>query len=185
MLTYHEFKTQTELASRIANQAHENQKYGTLPYQVHLEAVVKVLERFGFKVSEDNFNEAVAQLLIAAWLHDVLEDTVLQANHLVYHFGEVVTDLVKRVTDEPGRNRKEKKLATYPKIRENYYALVLKLADRIANVEAAINLKAQGSHNLYQMYHKEYAQFKHYLYQAGQGDKIAAMWQQLDQLLNS
>lgn len=154
MINYQTFKEKYELASRIAEQAHENQKYGTLPYRVHLEHVIKVLNQFGYTVSEDKFNPEVAQLLVSAWLHDVLEDTVLQPDHLEYHFGSGVTDLVKRVTDEPGRNRKEKKLATYPKIKANNWAIILKLADRIANVEAATKMKGEGSHNLFNMYQK-------------------------------
>lgn len=180
MLNYQQFQEKYQEAAKIAEQAHENQKYGSLPYRVHLEAVQEVLERFGYLVNPNEFKPEVAQLRIAAWLHDVLEDTVLSSHHLEYHVGVEVTDLVKRVTDEPGRNRKEKKLATYPKIKGNYLATVLKLADRIANVEASKKMKADGYKNLYQMYHKEYPDFRLHLFD----DKgPVKMWNYLDSLL--
>lgn len=180
MLNYQEFLEKYNNAARIAEQAHENQKYGSLPYKVHLEAVQKVLSRFGYTVSEEKFDSKVAELLVSAWLHDVLEDTVLNSSHLEYHVGPGTTDLVKRVTDEPGRNRKEKKLATYPKIKGNYYATVLKLADRIANVEASLQMKKTGYKNLYQMYLKEYKDFRLHLYDK---NGPVEMWKHLDSLL--
>lgn len=179
MLNFQEFQEKNQAAARIAEQAHQNQKYGTMPYRVHLEDVQKVLNRFGYLVTAEAFNPAVANLIVSAWLHDVLEDTVLSAEHLEYHVGVEVTDLVKRVTDEPGRNRKEKKLATYPKIKGHYYATVLKLADRIANVEASKKMKKDGNKNLYQMYAKEYADFRMHLFEE-QGP--VAMWIYLDSL---
>lgn len=180
MKTYSDFIYKFELAGRIAEQAHENQKYGTDPYKTHLLAVIQVLERFGYKVCESNFNPQIANLLVAAWLHDVLEDTVLTKAHLVYDFGEAVTDLVWRVTDEPGKSRKEKKQATYPKIKSDPWAVVLKLADRIANVEAGLKMKSQGNKNLFNMYQKEYADFKQNLYDS---PGPIPMWEHLDSLL--
>jgi (p)ppGpp synthase/HD superfamily hydrolase len=180
MFNFQEFQEKYQAAARIAEQAHQNQKYGALPYRVHLEAVQKVLERFGYLVNPHSFDPQVAQVRVAAWLHDVLEDTVLSASNLEYHVGPEITDLVQRVTDEPGRNRKEKKLATYPKIKGNYYATVLKLADRIANVEASKQMKAEGNKNLYLMYFKEYPDFRLHLFEE-QGP--IKMWQYLDTLL--
>jgi (p)ppGpp synthase/HD superfamily hydrolase len=180
MLNFQEFQEKNLSAARIAEQAHMNQKYGSMPYRVHLEDVQKVLKRFGFTVTEDNFNPQVASLLVAAWLHDVLEDTVLNPEHLQYHVGPEVTDLVQRVTDEPGKNRREKKLATYPKIKGHYFATVLKLADRIANVEASKKMKKAGYKNLYQMYEKEHADFKFHLFEP---TGPVEMWNYLDSLM--
>lgn len=180
MKTYSDFIYKFELAGRIAEQAHENQKYGTDPYKTHLLAVIEVLERFGYKISESNFDIKVANLLVAAWLHDVLEDTVLTKAHLVYDFGEEITQLVWKVTDEPGKSRKEKKQATYPKIKSDIWAIVLKLADRIANVEAGLKMKQQGNKNLFNMYQKEYSDFRQNLYT---DEGPSAMWAHLDSLL--
>ena len=61
-------------AVRMALISHGNQRYGDLPYQMHLEHVQAILTRFGLD-SEEN-------LVIAAWLHDTLEDTPLTARRL-------------------------------------------------------------------------------------------------------
>lgn len=169
---------QYNLAKSIASQAHLNQKYGSYPYLIHLEAVQEVLERFGYSLHK---SEEINSLRIAAWLHDALEDTVLIKDHIVYHFGEDVADLVWRVTDEVGRNRKEKKAATYPKIKARSLAVVLKLADRIANVEASLKIKKEkGTISLFNMYLREWEDFKKNLYDKDQDEK---MWKHLESLL--
>lgn len=179
-MNYQNFTEQYNKAATIAQQAHENQKYGSRPYATHLVQVIEVLKRFGYQVSEADFNPLYARLQIAAWLHDILEDTVLEYKHLEYEFGGDVADLVWKVTDEPGRNRKEKKMATYPKIKSDPLAVILKLADRIANVEASIELHKEGNKNLFGMYQKEYGEFKQNLYTT---EGPQAMWQRLDELL--
>lgn len=169
---------QYNLAKSIASQAHLNQKYGSYPYLIHLEAVQEVLERFGYVLHK---SPEINSLRIAAWLHDTLEDTVLVKEHIIYHFGEEVADLVWRVTDEQGKTRKEKKAATYPKIKSRPLAVVLKLADRIANVEASVKMKKEkGAYSLFNMYLKEWGDFKSNLFEAGQDDK---MWKHLESLL--
>lgn len=181
MNTYQDFLIKYELAKNIAVQAHQNQKYGTKPYDFHLKAVGDVLVKFGFTVTEDNFKKENALLQVSAWLHDVLEDTVLTKEHINYHFGEEIADLVWRVSDEPGANRKEKKLATYPKIKENPLAVILKLADRIANVESSIEMKKNGSLALFTMYQKEYIEFKQNIYTKKNSPEH--MWETLDKML--
>jgi len=88
-------------------------------------------------------------------------------------FGPDVAGLVDAVTDEPGPNRRARKAATYQKIREaGHLAVRLKLADRIANVEAG------GS--LTDMYRKEHEAFRRNLHTAGENED---MWRHLDGLL--
>lgn len=125
------------LAKGFAFGAHGQQRYGKAPYSAHLEAVVQVLLSEGF-VSN-------IPLLCAAWLHDVLEDTDFTAQDLMPLFGAQVVDLVVSVTDEPGATRAERKAKTLPKTRKGgSNAVALKLADRIANVEAVVK-EAQAS----------------------------------------
>lgn len=151
---------------------HGDQKYaGGLPYTHHLQAVEGVLRRFGTASwvpdSED--------LFVAAWLHDVVEDTNTKLKEIEEMFGPIVAKLVNAVTNEPGANRKIRHALTYPKVRAaGNGAVRLKLADRIANVE-------QGGAQL-QMYQKEYEDFKRALYTAGDGNDD--MWAHLDGLLS-
>lgn len=152
-------------AKELARIAHWEQKYGDQPYSVHLEAVANVLVRFGYGDRED--------LLVSAYLHDSLEDTELPES-AVLEFGENVLKLVKAVTNEAGADRKERLAKTYPKIRANPEAMLLKLADRIANVEAsASNPKKLAK------YKAEFVGFKEALYD----ENNLPMWEHLGNLL--
>src|SRR5665213_3526717 len=144
-----------QAAQVYASQKHKDQKYGeNLPYTEHLSHVAEVLLLFKFD-SED--------LQVAAWLHDTVEDTDATVAQIQMIFGNNVADIVSRVTNEPGKNRKEKHLKTYPKIRTSEDAITLKLADRIANVETSL----EGRDPKFQMYRKEHKNFKTILYKPG------------------
>ena len=160
-------------AKKFALQAHQSQKYGDFPYERHLNDVFEVLNRFGFSIE----TEEGEQLLTAAWLHDVLEDTSVSLAEIQEVFGEKVAFLVHTVTDEPGETRKERKEKTYPKIKNHPLAVPLKLADRIANVEYSV--RAQ-THHFLASYHKEQEEFEKHLRQPGQWD---LMWRHLESLL--
>jgi (p)ppGpp synthase/HD superfamily hydrolase len=144
------------------------QMYGVLPYTHHLEAVERVLRDFGV---ED------IDLLVAAWLHDVVEDTSVKIRDIVENFGEDVAELVRAVTNEPGQNRAAKFAATFPKIRNaGARALKLKLADRIANCQT-------GGGSL-KMYTKEYPEFRRALWDPTDDLHLNLMWATLDELMN-
>jgi (p)ppGpp synthase/HD superfamily hydrolase len=170
-----EAKQLFEQARQVGIAAHGNQHYGDKPYEHHLQAVVEVLKRFGASLEDT----ATAPLLIAAWLHDSLEDTALSRAEVETNFGSEVAELVWRVTDEPGATRKERKPATYRKTRENEAAIILKLADRIANVEASL----ENGSELLRMYSREQPEFKEALHAASTSDLATRMWDHLDQLL--
>lgn len=166
-----------EQSRAVALAAHGNQLYGHKPYEHHLQAVVAVLNRFGISLD----NEELASVLIAAWLHDSIEDTNLTQENIRQEFGSEVADLVWRVTDEPGNNRKERKAATYQKISESENAIILKLADRIANVESSL----QNNHNLFLMYKREHSVFSERLKPQSKTDVAARMWKHLDDLFSA
>lgn len=156
--------------SMFAVLAHGDQRYGDLPYGVHLQAVIGVLKRFGINSQK---------IMDAAWLHDVLEDTDTSYSAIEARFGASVADLVFAVTNEAGRNRVERHARTYPKIRAfGPEAVILKLADRIANIEHSIN---NNSRHL-GMYRKEANGFRDVLFVAGEVD---AMWDHLHRLLDN
>lgn len=129
--------SKVEEAKLFALKAHENQKYGICPYSKHLGDVVACLERFGFKNQVASENPLVENILSAGWLHDTIEDVSVTREEIAEKFGDEIADIVSRVSDEKGANRRERKALTYPKIRGNFGATVVKLADRIANVESS------------------------------------------------
>ena len=145
-LTHADIKRAMELARDI----HAAQKYDEYPYFHHLEQVVDVLKKF-------NINDV--EILIAGWLHDSLEDSSTSYSDLEKEFGTEVAEIVFCLTDELGRTRKEKKEKTYPKSRSNPKSIVVKLADRIANVEHS---KERNSSQFY-MYQKEQQEFEQHL----------------------
>lgn len=152
-------------ARMVAVKAHSNQSYDEIfPYEKHLDDVVDVLKRFGYS----------GKYIVAGYLHDSIEDDGISYNDIKKHFGVDVAEMVFCVTDELGRNRKEKKVKTLPKIASNPDAIILKLADRIANIEHGGKID---------MYLKEYVEFKGSLFLATPLD-ARDMWTHLDKLLN-
>lgn len=117
----------SSLAAHVAVFAHGDQKYGDRPYVTHLRAVADILVDWGCD------DDTVA----AGWLHDILEDTGVDAHSLGVLFGPRVMWMVSSVTGE-GDTRAEKMEHIYAEIAMVCpEAAVVKLADRIANVEAA------------------------------------------------
>jgi guanosine-3',5'-bis(diphosphate) 3'-pyrophosphohydrolase len=151
-------------ARRYAVRAHGNQTYGDeFPYHLHLQAVESVMLRLGILDFE---------MRMAAWLHDVLEDTDATYEELELYFGTRVAQMVAAVTEPKGGNRKWRHEQTYPHIRGNTDATVLKLCDRIANVESS-------GHKAW-MYVKEHDEFKKALYLKGEHEEL---WAHLDGVL--
>ena len=151
-------------ARLVAVRAHASQTYDEIfPYEKHLDDVVEVIKRFGYS----------GKYVIAAYLHDILEDTGLSYNDVKRHFGVEVAEMVYCVTDELGRNRKEKKEKTLPKTASNPDAIILKLADRIANIEHGGKID---------MYAKEYQEFRGTLY-LNTPDHAKKMWGYLEGIL--
>ena len=132
-----------ESAKAWALKAHGSQKYGQEPYAVHLYAVVQVLK---------DHNIAGPELVAAAWLHDVIEDTFITREDIAQGFNHNVADMVWACTGV-GKNRKARNASIYEKIKSCPQAADVKVADRIANVEAS-----QGT-DLAKMYAKEREEF--------------------------
>ena len=164
--------TQVNAAEELGRYVHGNQKYGDRPYTYHLEHVCRTLTRFGF-IEMDN-----PDLHAAAWLHDASEDQECPPILIEHTCGWEVAKLVWCVTDGPGKNRRERHAKTYLKIKANRRSVVLKLADRIANVVNSIEMGG----SLLKMYRKEYREFKKALYLPDEPE-MAAMWTELDTLL--
>ena len=128
-------------ARAFALSAHGDQTYGDLPYLAHLAAVAALLET----------RQLPEVYRTAGWLHDVLEDTSVSRAELVARFGEQVAELVDAVTGE-GQNRKARCSSTVQKLTRFPKAVILKLADRLANVRQSVK---DNKLSLLRMYAKE------------------------------
>jgi guanosine-3',5'-bis(diphosphate) 3'-pyrophosphohydrolase len=147
-----------------ARELHADQSYGHLPYAVHLDAVAEVLRQFG------HGDDPV--LMSAGHLHDAIEDQGVTREQIAARFGERVADIVDAVSDPAGADRSSQKAAAYPRIRELDDAVIVKLADRIANVQAGGPKRA--------MYRDEQRAFRESVRTDGVADD---MWAYLDALL--
>lgn len=172
---------EVESAMTLAAAAHVGQVYGDRPYIDHLIDVVEILFRFKYIHVEEKINVlcitgSEITLVQAALLHDAIEDTALTKEIIEEVVGERVADIVWRVTCEPGKNRKERYEKTYPKIKENKNAVLIKLADRIANIENCIRTKDSR----FKMYKKEYPEFEK---QLRDGKTAENLWIYLEGLM--
>jgi guanosine-3',5'-bis(diphosphate) 3'-pyrophosphohydrolase len=164
---------------RFATVKHGDQRYGAHAYTFHLLAALSVAFEFGVT------DEIV---LVAIPLHDTEEDTDTTRRELTGEFGKQVESVVWRVTNEPGKNRKIRALATYPKIAESRRARLVKLCDRIANTrscwEEAKDLDAnKRNKSKLGMYRKEYGGFRKALRPLVPTGPETAMWAELDRLM--
>jgi (p)ppGpp synthase/HD superfamily hydrolase len=147
-----------------------NHMYDTyLPYEFHLRMVVNVYNRFKHILesnveygTRDNIVNPVLQasishvVLLACWGHDLIEDTRVSYNDVKKALGEGAADIIYAVTNEKGKNRKERANDKYYEgIRNTPGAVFVKLCDRIANVQYS---KMTGS-RMFEMYKKENVEF--------------------------
>ncbi len=117
----------------FAIEAHDsvNQDYDGMPYSVHLSMVYGQAMQFIHHIPQHRRDD----VLNAVWLHDTIEDCRLTYNDILKISNKEVADLVYALTNEKGKNRKERANAKYYKgIRETEFATFIKLCDRLANV---------------------------------------------------
>lgn len=162
--------TNKERALLAAEKAHANKTYDIYPYIYHVKQVVKIAEEAGYDES----------IIVACYLHDTLEDSDLSFNDIKKAFGIEVAEIVYAVTDELGRNRKERKAKTLPKIRANWKATVVKVCDRIANVTQS----KMYNQKLYAMYQEENELFISSIKSDDHPSEVDRVWKQLDKLLS-
>jgi (p)ppGpp synthase/HD superfamily hydrolase len=174
-------------ARDFAITAHWGQMYGSKPYYFHLDRVAEIARHY-------NLPE---EIIAAAYMHDVVEDTKVTANEVFDKFGYEIATLVYAVTDEESdldfdflikkdglterqakdAIRKDKKKKTYPKILAHPYGVFLKLCDRLANVECSLTSKDT---RMIDKYREEQPGFKEKLFTPGVASN---MWSDLENLM--
>ena len=97
------------------------------PYINHPIAVAQVLASEGGVGDTD--------ILMAALLHDTIEDTETTVDELRQHFGEAVTAIVLEVTDDKSLRKEQRKaLQIAHAAGLSHAARLVKLADKISNI---------------------------------------------------
>ena len=116
----------------VAFDAHRTQKrYSGEPYITHPVAVAGILAEMYMDV----------ETIIAALLHDVIEDTEVTKEQLTAQFGETVTELVdgvSKLTQIEFKNRAEAQAENFYKMvlamARDIRVMIIKLADRLHNM---------------------------------------------------
>ncbi|OGN03360.1 MAG: hypothetical protein A2651_02680 [Candidatus Yanofskybacteria bacterium RIFCSPHIGHO2_01_FULL_42_12] len=122
-----------ERAKAFALEAHKGQNRNNraeTPMMEHVSEVASLVEQSGGSKEE----------VVAAWLHDVVEDTHSVIQDIFDNFGEEVTSIVFGLTDLPefrNLHTRERKAAQARRIRcLNDSVKRVKLADQISNVRS-------------------------------------------------
>jgi (p)ppGpp synthase/HD superfamily hydrolase len=154
--------------------SHGDQQYDSgLSYDFHLNKVEEVAVRFGF-------SSRTIRMICQG--HDVIEDPKLTPRQLLMAgASRIVVNAIMALSDEPGANREERKAKTYPKIAKNRRALIVKLCDRIANVEYGIST---GNLRKFTMYKGEFPEFERQLRNHADAE-LEPMWQHLEYLFQN
>ena len=119
-------------AMRFATVAHGEQKrkYTDEPYITHPLAVMKIVQEVPH----------TPEMLMAAVLHDVVEDTPVTVNQIEDEFGPVVAEMVNGLTDvskpEDGNRAERKKLDREHLAEQSAEVQTIKLADLIHNTQS-------------------------------------------------
>lgn len=161
--------SRVQQARAYAIQAHGAQMYGDKPYVFHLDQVSALLKDYGDDAQ------------VVGYLHDTVEDTAVSEVDVAQVFGQFIADCVGLVSDLPGPNRKSRKAKTYARLAkvsgEKQLALVVKAADRLANVRMCIQ---ENNHKLLNVYRQEQPVFFRAAYRPGLCEDF---WRELQQLL--
>lgn len=136
-------KNMVTIARQFAIENHGDQMYGNKPYSFHLDDVHAIVVQFNLGIEYE----------IAAYLHDILEDTNVSKLKLIETFGEDIAEMVFCVSGF-GANRKEKQLNIKQKMPNYPRSINLKMADRLANMIHSKHDKPK----LYDLYCREHVE---------------------------
>lgn len=151
--------------------AHGDQLYGKLPYIIHLDMVAYITKT----ITQE------PEAFDVAYLHDI-NDTKVRIEEIRHKFGAVVADNTVLINDPLG-TRKERTRLSYQKfaaasVEQYRYALIVKPADRLANMMFSLWTLNIGK---MKMYAKEHNDFYKATYRPNLCDEL---WEQIDMLRN-
>lgn len=119
-------------ALKHATQVRKSAASKVVPYIVHPLEAAQILTEAGCG-DED--------ILIAAVLHDILEDTTGTENDIRHKFGERVLGIVKEVTDDPAYTKAQQKARQVTDAPgKSYAAKLVKAGDKTSNMRSIVRL---------------------------------------------
>jgi (p)ppGpp synthase/HD superfamily hydrolase len=168
---------------KFAAWAHAGQMYGPHPYTQHLDEVADIASVLADNMVSADVLEAVG------YLHDVIEETPVTRLFLDEMFGGVKAKAVALLTDPDLPTRREKKAELHRRLKHldendvaSRAALLVKLADRLANVKACVR---NGNSDKLRMYAREHEAFRDAVHREGlcSSEVYSALWWELDKHL--
>jgi (p)ppGpp synthase/HD superfamily hydrolase len=176
-------------AREFAMRAHGTQKYGELPYVVHLDEVAEIALQAILRLDRDMTVDlaSIASIVTVAYVHDVLEDTGVSLDSINARFGDPVGMCAELLSDPTGKNRKERKEALHARLSElnvlnrvGQTVLLVKASDRLANLRRSVGLDGGvGNPGLLKTYRSEAPAFRQAAYRFGLCD---AVWGEIDKI---
>ena len=164
------YRESLEQIRSMAHQIHEsvNQFYdGDKPYGYHLDMVAKEVYAYGHLVLVGEAD--LLPLFMGAWFHDSIEDARVSYNDvkkIALKFGLteeqafLASEIVYALTNEKGRNRKERAGKRYYEgIRNTPYAPFVKMCDRMANIRYSCGSYNMGNLRMAKVYEDEMPYF--------------------------
>lgn len=149
-----------------------NHIYDDKPYEYHLWMVYDTAKMFINYIGEP-YREIV---YAACWLHDTIEDCRVTYNDIKKEFGEEVAEIVYALTNEKGKNRRERANEKYYNgIRDTFCASFVKICDRIANIKHSLETKSS-------MLEKYKEENNHFHQSIDPDDAYEAMWSYIKHL---
>lgn len=120
-------------AKKFAQEKHKNQKRkdGVTPYSDHLEGVVNRLKNLGVTDKD---------VLCAAWLHDIIEDTDVTFDQINERFGREVAVIVLSLSKDQNILKKDREIQYISQLKEApFQTKIIKLCDISANLKDLAN----------------------------------------------
>ena len=122
-------------AAKFAAKKHATQKRKGAAAEPYINHLLEVAHLVSTALSQPDTN-----LVIAALLHDVIEDSSVTKEEVAERFGTDVADLVVEVTDDKSLSKAERKrLQVVNASKKSVRAQMLKLADKISNLPAILD----------------------------------------------
>lgn len=116
-------------AQLLAEFAHAEQLYGSEPYMFHLHGVAEIAKSF-----PSARDIGLVDVVVTAYLHDVIEDTCINSSLITNRFGSNVCSAVCALT-----KRGDQEYNDYiGMIRMNPLALLVKKADTMFNLQQSV-----------------------------------------------
>lgn len=147
IINYKIFEGIVQKAKKVSKEAHSGQYRKTrsekgkkLDYFVHPQSVANIIKKL-------KNSSKIKELISAAYLHDVVEDSEMTIEDIEEEFGELIASLVDELTSQKEKIRKigKEEYLTQKILKMTDWALIIKLADRLDNIKDIPELIEKGN----------------------------------------